>query len=219
MPPLTDLIGQSAEAGLPLGNSWKQAPSPPPPCLPPWLSRARSLARLLFPAPSGRPTFRSWPPSTARASPQPEPRLEMRPAERCAQPAQGRAREHGWRRKKAGGGAPASLLSRVSPAPCGERGLEKRLHDPQLFSVGGGGRGGAKGCAWAAYLVIPRASCGQSGVLVRPLPTTPTLQLRGCVPLSCGWSTVLAPPASTPAGRWDPGGHQGSQEGRAASRH
>lgn len=106
VPPLTDLIGQSAEAGLPLGNSCKQSPSPPPPCLPPRLSRARSL----FPAPSGRPTFRSWLPSTPCAPPPPEPRLKMRPSVPCPQPAEGQAPGgESWQTIKACGGSTREL--------------------------------------------------------------------------------------------------------------
>lgn len=165
------------------------APSlPSPPRLP------RACSR--FPAPSGRPTFRSWLPSTPRASPPPEPRLKMRPSVRCAQPAEGRARgEESWQRIRGArrrNPPAASPESHLSPGASVAWKSVSVTHN--RFSVGGRGRGGAKGCAWAAYLVFPRASCGQSGVLGGPLPTTQRLRLRGGMPWSCGWSALLAPP-------------------------
>lgn len=89
MPPLTDLIGQSSEAGLPLGNSCKQSPTPPPPCVAPALSRARSP--LPFLPPRVRTTFR-WSLASTPCAPPPrespgedEPFQALRAARRAAE--------------------------------------------------------------------------------------------------------------------------------------
>lgn len=146
MPPLTDLIGQSAEAGLPLGNSCKQsplpAPSPPSP-----FALARWLDRSLSPYPSGRTTFLSSLPSTPRASLPPEPRGEDAPFRAvravCRGPSswiRGLADDNSMRRRY-----PRAFSLEVSPELWGWRYLVKRLSDSQLFSVEGRGRDRAKG--------------------------------------------------------------------------
>lgn len=119
MPPLTDLIGQSAEAGLPLGNSCKQFPPPPRP-LPAFPTSA--AARLLA-LPRSK-----WAPNFSLLAPEHAPRVSAAgaPAEdapfravRAARggPSSGR-RELAADQRRAEE-EPASCLSRVSPEPWG----------------------------------------------------------------------------------------------------
>lgn len=218
MPPLTDLIGQSAEAGLPLGNSCKQfPPSPPPPCLPPRLPRACSR----FPAPSGRPTFRSWLPSTPRASPPPEPRLKMRPSVRCAQPAEGRARgEESWQRiRGARRRSPraASPESHLSPgASVASKSVSVTHNRFPWAAEDAAGPRGARG-RLTSYFQEPladRVGCLADRCLLLGGYGSEVAG-RGLV----GGAHCWHPLASTPSGKWDWGGHRGSQEGRDVSRH
>nr|CAI9697072.1 unnamed protein product [Rangifer tarandus platyrhynchus] len=92
--------GQSAEAGLPLGNSCKRAPSPPPPCLPPpalWRARSSVLARYQVGAQLFAPRSRARPARLRLRSHS----GKMRPSVRCVRPAEGQAPgEKGWQTTK-----------------------------------------------------------------------------------------------------------------------
>lgn len=118
VPPLTDLIGQSSEAGLPLGNSCKQSPTPPPPCLAPALSRA--WFPLPFLLPRVRTTFRWSLTSTPSAPPPPESPGEDEPfqALRAARRAAKLLDKDCWQiRKGCAGGTLQLSLSRSHLSP------------------------------------------------------------------------------------------------------
>lgn len=174
MPPLTALIGQSAEAGLPLGNSCKLDPSPPPPCLPPSLARAGSvslpptkwvhnfslLARKHAPRVSAAEGGSGW-------------RCALRGSARSPRSAQHRGKRAGACQKDAEG-VPESFLSLQAHLSCGAGVLLKSFSvTHSCFPWEGEGRM-AKGCAWAAYLlVIPNSLLRTEPGVCKPLPCTP----------------------------------------------